>query len=66
GFAKNHAFIDGNKRVAFAVMATFLELNGYSLDVPEPQVVLIMERLANGQESQETISEWLQENSIKY
>jgi len=29
-------------------------------------VVLIMERLANGQESQETISEWLRENSIKY
>jgi death-on-curing protein len=50
-------------------MAIFLELNGYSLDVPEPEVVLIMERLANGQESQEsqeTISEWLQENSIKY
>ncbi|MFM6613000.1 MAG: type II toxin-antitoxin system death-on-curing family toxin [Microcystis aeruginosa] len=66
GFAKNHAFIDGNKRVAFVVMAIFLELNGYSLDVPEPEVVLIMERLANGQESQETISEWLQENSIKY
>jgi len=48
------------------VMAIFLELNGYSLDVPEPEVVLIMERLANGQESQETISEWLRENSIKY
>jgi len=47
GFAKNHAFIDGNKRVAFVVMAIFLELNGYSLDVPEPEVVLIMERLAN-------------------
>jgi len=36
------------------------------IDIPEPEVVLIMERLANGQESQETISEWLQENSIKY
>jgi death-on-curing protein len=47
-------------------MAIFVELNGYSLNVPEPEVVLIMERLANGQESQETISEWLQENSIQY
>ena len=64
--AYGYAFIDGNKRVSFVVMATFLELNGYSLDVPEPEVVLIMERLANSQESQETISEWLQENSIKY
>ncbi|HLP91569.1 MAG TPA: type II toxin-antitoxin system death-on-curing family toxin [Nostocaceae cyanobacterium] len=66
GFAKNHPFVDGNKRAAFLTMATFLELNGYSLDVPEPEVVLIMQRLANSQETQETISEWLQENSIKY
>jgi death on curing protein len=29
--AKNHPFIDGNKRTAFAVMETFLELNGYTL-----------------------------------
>ncbi|HLO86252.1 MAG TPA: type II toxin-antitoxin system death-on-curing family toxin [Nostocaceae cyanobacterium] len=66
GLAKNHPFIDGNKRVAFVSMATFLELNGYSLNVPEPEVVLVMQRLANGQETQETISEWLQKNSIQY
>jgi death on curing protein len=29
GFAKNHVFVDGNKRVAFVTMATFLELNGF-------------------------------------
>ncbi|WP_414552904.1 type II toxin-antitoxin system death-on-curing family toxin [Anabaena sp. CCY 0017] len=66
GLAKNHAFIDGNKRVAFVVMATFLELNGYSLNVPEAEVVLIMERLANSEETQETLSAWLQENSIEH
>lgn len=34
GLAKNHPFVDGNKRAAFVVMTVFLELNGYSLEVP--------------------------------
>lgn len=63
GLAKNHPFVDGNKRVAFVVMATFLELNGYSLEVPEMEVVMIMERLATGLESQESVSEWLEEKT---
>ncbi len=66
GFAKNHAFVDGNKRVAFVTMATFLELNGYSLNIPETEVVLMMERLAGGKETQELIAEWLRENSIQH
>ncbi len=64
GLAKNHPFIDGNKRTAFVVMAAFLELNGYSLNAPEMEVVLIMERLATDQESQESLSEWLREKSV--
>ncbi|AUB34250.1 doc, death on curing protein [Nostoc flagelliforme CCNUN1] len=66
GFAKNHAFVDGNKRVAFVTMATFLELNGYSLNIPETEVVLMMERLATGKETQESIAEWLQENCVQH
>lgn len=66
GFAKNHAFVDGNKRVAFVTMATFLELNGYSLNIPETEVVLMMERLATGRETQESIAEWLQENCVQH
>lgn len=64
GLAKNHPFLDGNKRVAFVAMATFIELNGYSLDVPETEVVVTMERLAADEETQESIAVWLQENSI--
>lgn len=56
GLAKNHPFIDGNKRVAFVVMAVFLELNGYSLDVPEDEVVQVMLRLAAGEETQVSIA----------
>ncbi len=35
--AMNHPFIDGNKRTAFAVMDTFITLNGYSLNLSEEQ-----------------------------
>jgi death on curing protein len=66
GFAKNHAFVDGNKRVAFVTMATFLELNGYSLNIAETEVVLMMEQLAIGKETQKSLAEWLQENSIQH
>jgi death on curing protein len=62
--AKNHAFIDGNKRIAFVSMATFLELNGYSLAVSEVEVVATMERLATDEESQESIAKWLEKNSV--
>ncbi|MEH1870466.1 MAG: type II toxin-antitoxin system death-on-curing family toxin [Nostoc sp.] len=64
-FAKNHAFIDGNKRVAFKTKATFLILNGYSLEVPEKEVVLMIKRLSTAQETQESIADWIQENCIK-
>lgn len=64
-FVKNHAFIDGNKRVAFVSMATFLILNGYSLEVPEEEVVLMIKRLSISQETQESIADWIKENCIK-
>ncbi|MFB2936904.1 type II toxin-antitoxin system death-on-curing family toxin [Aerosakkonemataceae cyanobacterium BLCC-F154] len=63
GLAKNHPFVDGNKRTAFAVMATFLLMNGYLLDVPEKEVVQIMERLATDEENQESLAQWLRKNS---
>lgn len=63
--AKNHPFIDGNKRVAFMVMYTFLGLNGYFLDVPEMDVVAVMERLATDRENQDSLAKWLEENSVQ-
>lgn len=64
GLAKNHPFIDGNKRTAFAVMATFLLVNGYLLDVPEMEVVEMMEQLATNQQTQESLAKWLEKNSV--
>jgi death on curing protein len=65
GFTNNHAFIDGNKRVGFVAAAIFLELNGYSLEVPEVEVVLMFERLADKKETQESIAIWLKNNSLE-
>ena len=65
GLAKNHPFIDGNKRTAFMVMYVFLGLNRYLLEVPEMEVVQIMEQLATDQESQDSLAQWLKKNSVK-
>ncbi len=62
GLAKNHPFIDGNKRTAFMVMYTFLGLNNYWLEVTEMEVVVKMEGLAMGTETQEAIALWLSNN----
>lgn len=62
GIAKNHPFVDGNKRTAFMVMYTFLGLSGYWLEVPEPEVVSKMERLTTSIETQESIALWLGNN----
>ncbi|SKB15737.1 Death-on-curing family protein [Planktothrix sp. PCC 11201] len=64
GLAKNHPFIDGNKRTAFVVMATFLLVNDYLLEVPEIEVVQMMEQLATDQQTQESLAQWLRKNSM--
>lgn len=65
GLVKNHPFVDGNKRTAFIAMAIFLEVNGHSLEVAETEVVVKIEGLATDLETQETISRWLQDNSLQ-
>ncbi|MES9992732.1 MAG: type II toxin-antitoxin system death-on-curing family toxin [Candidatus Thiodiazotropha sp.] len=64
GLANNHPFVDGNKRIALTIAAMFLELNGYTLDAPEPNTVVIIEGLAAGNISEEDLSSWFGEFSI--
>jgi death on curing protein len=59
GLARNHGYTDGNKRVAFAVMYTFLGLNGVDLDAPEEEVVDIMMRLSAGELTESALVKWL-------
>lgn len=63
GITKNHPFVDGNKRTALVVMIVFLEDNGYRFEADEAETVVIMERLADSLETQETLAQWLEENS---
>ncbi|MCU7863046.1 MAG: type II toxin-antitoxin system death-on-curing family toxin [Candidatus Thiodiazotropha sp. (ex Lucinoma borealis)] len=64
GLANNHPFIDGNKRIALTIAAMFLELNGCSLNAPEPNAVVIIEELAAGNLSEDDLSTWFGECSI--
>ncbi len=64
GLARNHPFIDGNKRIALTVAAVFLELNGYSLDAPEAETVLIYQQLAAGKLTEVELSQWIRDSSL--
>lgn len=65
GIARNHPFIDGNKRTAFGVMYVFLKVNGPDLDAPEPEVVLVMQALAAGELSEDGLAQWLRQYSSR-
>ena len=57
--AKNHAFIDGNKRIAFIATATFLRLNGYRLNSNRMDEIQTMLALAAGELSEDEFASWL-------
>jgi death-on-curing protein len=59
GIARNHPFVDGNKRVAFQTMYVFLGLNGLRLKSDEPEVVRMMLALASGELREGDVAEWL-------
>jgi len=63
GFAKNHCFKDGNKRISLVAIDVFLELNGYELVAEETEAVFIIESLAAGNVSEEELSLWIKGNS---
>jgi death-on-curing protein len=63
GLAKNHPFVDGNKRIGFAAAVLFLELNGRRFAASEVDVVLRTLALAAGEMSEGSYSEWMENNS---
>ena len=58
--AMNHPFIDGNKRTAFAVMDTFIILNGYSLNLSQEQAYNLVIRVVQKEISKEELSAFLE------
>jgi death on curing protein len=62
GLAKNHAFVDGNKRIAFMSMMTFLRKNGVRV-APEPaHATSMIMSLAAGEVSEESLARWIRDN----
>lgn len=59
GLARNHPFLDGNKRTAFVVMELFLNLNGYALDADDAECISTMESVAAGSSSEKNLATWL-------
>lgn len=61
--ARNHPFIDGNKRTAFSALTLFLALNGLELEAPEVEAVTIMLRLAANDISDEDFTAWVRSHA---
>ncbi|MBU8544503.1 MULTISPECIES: type II toxin-antitoxin system death-on-curing family toxin [Roseomonadaceae] len=59
GIARNHPFIDGNKRTAFVAVETFLGLNGFDLTADDANCVLTMLSVATGEMSEGDFAIWL-------
>ena len=62
GIARNHPFVDGNKRTAAVVSETFLVLNGAGLRASDAELVVAFVALAAGELSEEELTNWLREH----
>lgn len=59
GLCSNHGFSDGNKRTAWVVAETFLDLNGYAIDAPDDAVVSTMLATASGVMAEDQLAKWM-------
>ena len=64
GLAKNHAFVDGNKRAALLATGLFLYLNGWRLTASQADTTLAMLSLAAGELSEDDFAAWLRAHSV--
>jgi len=59
GLAMNHPYRDGNKRIAFMALSTFLLANGRPMDASEADVVTTMLALASGALTEAQLADWI-------
>jgi death on curing protein len=62
GIAKNHPFVDGNKRTSLLALYTFLGVNGVDFIVPEADAAAMILALAAGEVSEESLTRWIKDN----
>ena len=65
GLSSNHAFVDGNKRVAFLALGLFLGLNGYKLTASQVDATLTMMSVAKGGIQESEFAEWIRAHTIQ-
>jgi len=64
GLAKDHAFVDGNERVAFLAVGLFLALNGYRLRASQADATLTMFAVAAGSLDEAAFAIWLRQHAV--
>ncbi len=65
GIARNHPFMDGNKRTVFVVCCLFLRLNGYTVQASQEEKYAVFYRLAAGEVTEEQLGDWLRKVGAK-
>ena len=64
GLVRNHALIDGNKRIGVHVMLVFLAVNGYELEYTQKELVDLILDVADGKKEYEDILSWILEHQV--
>lgn len=64
GLARNHPFVDGNKRTAAVVSETFLDLNGWALNASDAELAVAFMALAAGELSEEELADWFRQRIV--
>ena len=65
GLVRNHPYRDGNKRIGFLAMVTFLGVNGYAFSATDAEVVTEILALADGTSSEEAMVDWIRQHSSR-
>ena len=64
GIARNHPFVDGNKRTAAVISETFLMLNGQALQATDAELVVALVALAAGELSEDELADWFRQHLV--
>lgn len=62
GLVRNHPYRDGNKRIGFLAMVTFLGINGYTFETTDADVVTRFVALAAGDVPEDQLAEWIRDH----
>jgi len=64
GIARNHAFVDGNKRTALVVSLTFLDRNGWDIVASKEDIYFTFLHLADGSLTEEELTAWFTQHAV--